>query len=240
MLPKGTPGMCTILYHSDGSVTNVDVPVIQPQRVATKPTADATDNVPEPNYVSDDEDDEDDAQTTRRRRSPRLSKLADAEHPDVAGNTPHRILALAAAETAEIPRLTIQQHKLAKRYGAANLELQLREWGYKTHSDWTEANNFAGAIVCPNIGKMLEYRDLINVPELRQTWMASLANELGRLAQGIRRWHSGMCLTFHMEMESHGFKYQPAASQEGSPGRKCPDGDLLECYPQGYYVRVPQ
>ena len=33
---------------------------------------------------------------------------------------------------------------------------------------------------------MLEYRDLIKIPELRQTWMTSLANELGRLAQGIR------------------------------------------------------
>ena len=33
---------------------------------------------------------------------------------------------------------------------------------------------------------MLEYRDLIKIPELRQTWMRSLANKLGRLAQGIR------------------------------------------------------
>ena len=73
-----------------------------------------------------------------------------------------------------------------ERYGAANLEPQLREWGYQDHSDWAEANNFSGAIVCPKTGKALEYRDLIEVPELRQTWMTSLARKLGRLAQGIR------------------------------------------------------
>ena len=33
---------------------------------------------------------------------------------------------------------------------------------------------------------MLEYRDSIKIPKLRQTWMRSLANKLGRLAQGIR------------------------------------------------------
>ena len=36
MLPKGTPGTCTILYHGDSSVANMDVPAIQPQRVAAK------------------------------------------------------------------------------------------------------------------------------------------------------------------------------------------------------------
>ena len=42
------------------------------------------------------------------------------------------------------------------------------------------------------------------------------------------RWHSGMCLIFHME--SHGFDSQPNATQEGSPGRKCHCGELVECY----------
>ena len=68
MLPSGTPGTCTILYHGDGSVTNMNVPDVQPQRVAGKSTADATNDAKEPNYVSDDEDD---TQTTRRQRSPR-------------------------------------------------------------------------------------------------------------------------------------------------------------------------
>ena len=84
-------------------------------------------------------------QTTRRRRSPRLDKLADAERPDAVGNVQHRIVALVAAEKAEIPRLVIKQHKLTRGYGAANLELQLREWGYEDHSDWAEVNNFAQA-----------------------------------------------------------------------------------------------
>ena len=100
----------------------------------------------------------------------------DEERPDAVGNAPHRIIALVATEKAEIPRLVIKQHKLTRGYGAANLELQLREWGYEDHIDWAEANNFAGAIVCPKTGKTLEYRDLIKVPELRQMWMTSLAN----------------------------------------------------------------
>ena len=49
------------------------------------------------------------------------------------------------------------------------------------------ANNSAGAIVCLTTDKILEYRDLIKVPKLRQTWMIYLANKLRRLAQGIRR-----------------------------------------------------
>ena len=32
----------------------------------------------------------------------------------------------------------------------------------------------------------MEYRELIKRPETRETWFRSLANEIGRLAQGIR------------------------------------------------------
>ena len=78
---------------------------------------------------------------------------------------PHRIVALVATETAEIPRLVIQQQKLTRGYGVANLELQIKEWGYDAQSDWAEANNFAGASVCPTTGKMLEYRDLIKIQQ---------------------------------------------------------------------------
>ena len=104
---------------------------------------------------------------------------------------------LVAATKAEIPRLVITQHKLTRGYGAANLELQLREWGYEDHSDWAEANNFAGAIICPKTGKTLEYRDLIKVPELREMWMASLTNELGRLPQGVGEIKGTNTIYFH-------------------------------------------
>ena len=40
--------------------------------------------------------------------------------------------------------------------------------------------------MCSNTGKTLEYRDLIQILELRATWMRSLANSLKILAQGIR------------------------------------------------------
>ena len=37
LLPAGTPGMCTILYHNDDTVAHMEVPTIQSQRVVTKP-----------------------------------------------------------------------------------------------------------------------------------------------------------------------------------------------------------
>ena len=43
-----------------------------------------------------------------------------------------------------------------------------------------------GAILDEKTGQQLEYRDLVKRPELRERWHRSLANELGRLAQGIR------------------------------------------------------
>ena len=117
-LPAGTSGTCTVLYHADNSVADMPVPPMHPQRVQATP--DSRSAEPEPNYVSDDEGDERPAQ---RRRSPRLRELANDERADEVNKTPHRIVALAAAETAEVPRLVIQQHKLARGYGAANLEL---------------------------------------------------------------------------------------------------------------------
>ena len=43
-----------------------------------------------------------------------------------------------------------------------------------------------GAILDKKTGDKLEYRDLIKRPKLRERWMRFLANELGRLSQGIR------------------------------------------------------
>ena len=54
----------------------------------------------------------------------------------------------------------------------------MKERAFKDH--------FAGAVMDGKTGEKLEYRDLIKRPELRERWSTSLANELGRLAQGIR------------------------------------------------------
>ena len=164
LLPAGTAGACTILYHIDDNVTDMPVPAIQPQRVAPTRSADSKGEDYAPNYISDDDGDE---RPARHRRSPRLNKVLEEERPDRRDNVLHRIVALVAAETAEVPRLVIQQEKLTRGYGAANLELQLKKWGYDTHSNWAEANNLAGAIVCQATGNMLEYRDLIKIPELQ-------------------------------------------------------------------------
>ena len=105
------------------------------------------------------------------RRSKRiLSQQEEQENPNL-----HRIYDLAENETATLPPLAVDQRKLTRGYHAANLSMQLDEWAYKYY--------FAGAIIDQDIGKN---RDLIKRPELREQWLKSLANELGRLSQGIR------------------------------------------------------
>lgn len=86
-------------------------------------------------------------------------------------------MALVAKETAAVPPLAVEQRKLTRGYASANLSLQLDEWAYDTY--------FVGATLGENTIDKLEYRDLIKRPELRERWMRSLANELGRLSQGI-------------------------------------------------------
>ena len=108
------------------------MPAIQPQRVAPTHSADAKDEDCEPNYVSDNDGDK---RPARRRRSPHLNKVLEEERPDRSDNVSHRIVALVAAEVAEVPRLIIQQQKLTRGCGAANFELQLKEWGYDAHSE---------------------------------------------------------------------------------------------------------
>ena len=44
----------------------------------------------------------------------------------------------------------------------------------------------AGAIINETTRKYLEYRDLMKIEKYRDTWATSLANKIGRLAQGIR------------------------------------------------------
>ena len=51
---------------------------------------------------------------------------------------------------------------------------------------WAFQQYFAGAIINEETGQAMEYRDLINHPKHKDTWHTSLANKLGRLAQGIR------------------------------------------------------
>ena len=90
----------------------------------------------------------------------------------------HRITALAAAEMATIPNLTISESKLTKSWAQTNQSLQLDEWAYKEY--------FAGAIIDKKTGESLEYQKLIKRKETRETWFRSLANEIGHLAQEIR------------------------------------------------------
>ena len=57
------------------------------------------------------------------------------------------------------------------------MNVQLNEWAYQEF--------FAGTVIYEDTGKALEYRDLIKKEKYLDTWSTSLANELGRLAQGI-------------------------------------------------------
>ena len=99
------------MYHTDNKVENMEVPSMEPQRVPSTPSPKTKNGAP--NYISNNEDN---ARPTQHRRSPRLNTSLDAEQPDVPGNAPHlhRIVALAATETVEIPQLTIQSNKYAR------------------------------------------------------------------------------------------------------------------------------
>ena len=57
----------------------------------------------------------------------------------------------------------------------------------------------ANAVMDPNTGKQLEYRQLITHPnnELHRTWQHSSANEFGRLAQGVGRRIDGITMKCH-------------------------------------------
>jgi len=82
-------------------------------------------------------------------------------------------------EKAKIPDLKVDTNrKLARGYGLANEVLQMSEWAYE--------DLFAGAVIDEVTGESLEYRDLIKNDKYRDIWATSLANEFGRLAQGIR------------------------------------------------------
>ena len=49
----------------------------------------------------------------------------------------------------------------------------------------TSCPHYAAPITHRETGKSMEYRDLINDPSTRATWLRSTANEFGRLAQGL-------------------------------------------------------
>ena len=52
-------------------------------------------------------------------------------------------------------------------------------------SEWAFEAYFAGAIIDEITGQSMEYRDLVKDPTKKAIWQTSLANEIGRLAQGI-------------------------------------------------------
>jgi hypothetical protein len=51
--------------------------------------------------------------------------------------------------------------------------------------------HYAAAVVDPNTGKALNYRHLIQDPATAPVWTKSMANELGRLSQGVGQQFAG-------------------------------------------------
>jgi hypothetical protein len=45
----------------------------------------------------------------------------------------------------------------------------------------------ANAVICPDTGKSLKHSELITLLRYKIRWMRSTANEIGRLAQGLKR-----------------------------------------------------
>ena len=86
-----------------------------------------------------------------------------------------------------IPGININRsaNKYTRGLAAANHALQL--WQLHTTMATNFPNEgFAHAIIDEETGKSLEFRHLIKLEKYRDIWMKSFANELGRLAQGIR------------------------------------------------------
>ena len=71
-----------------------------------------------------------------------------------------------------------RKRTVSRGLGYANEILQMEEWAY--------ADLFAGSIIDDVTGESMEYRDLIKIHKHIAVWEHSLANEIGRLAQGIR------------------------------------------------------
>ena len=76
-------------------------------------------------------------------------------------------------------------HRYARGLTAANHALQMHTLSTTLHKHFP-SENFACAILDEETGKSLEFRHLIKLDKYREIWMTSFANELGRLAQGIR------------------------------------------------------
>ena len=173
------------------SETNKSPPIsANPKANETQPISDTPDTVndnetndDEPAYVSDDED-EDEGNAYRMRRSKRVAARGTKQtsrgtrHTEVRDQL-HKIMNLTAHETATVPDVAINvNRKLSRGWSQANEQLQLGEWAHAMY--------FAGAIIDDTTGKSLEYRDLMKIDKYRDTWAKSLANEIGRLSQGIR------------------------------------------------------
>ena len=127
----------------------------------------------EPHYIPDDDSVQHDNHRSRRsKRILRQQRIDDQQEL-------HRIVNLVSNETAHVPDLHVNKQRTTSRgLGHANEALQMAEWAYHEH--------FAGAIIDESTGESMEYRDLIKDEKLRPIWERSLANELGRLCNGIR------------------------------------------------------
>ena len=76
--------------------------------------------------------------------------------------------------------------KYTRGLAAANHALQLTQLARTAAQPDDLVEDFAFAILDEETGKTLEFRQLIKLDKYRDIWMHSFANELGRLAQGIR------------------------------------------------------
>ena len=85
-----------------------------------------------------------------------------------------------------IPSINVaKRHKYSRGLTAANHALQIFQLATTMQKNFP-LENFACAILDEETGRSLEFRHLIKSDKYRDIWMHSFANELGRLAQGVR------------------------------------------------------
>ena len=63
-------------------------------------------------------------------------------------------------------------------------------WDYKQQNStvYHEKKEFVGAILDEVTGRLLEYQQLVTIPQFNNKWQHLFENESGLLAQGMSEW----------------------------------------------------
>ena len=123
-----------------------------------------------------------------------LIPITDIAQPQCQhGTTAPRVFnipkSVPVAQPAKLPRVPKTKLPCKNQKQAPSTRVLRSSTRYPTRAKYVQAANFLvhqqlNAIICADTGKSMEYRHLIKDPALKNRWIHSFSNELGRLAQG--------------------------------------------------------